>query len=146
MKLGRHRGKRSAAWPDTGARHRTAPAQSRRHSDEMAGSGGPRRRPDPVRRRPAGWFGPRCRWAAKRLRTITGLTGFDLEREYLSDRRLPWVGLLLWALAGAGLFVSLLMQPNELVREPRLAAREAIEAQPSTGASSMLGQVGKSRL
>jgi hypothetical protein len=39
------------------------------------------------------------------------------------------LGLLLWALACAGLFVSLVMQADEFDREPRLAAREVAQAQ-----------------
>jgi hypothetical protein len=39
---------------------------------------------------------------------------------------MPWLGLLLWALACVGLCVSLLMDAGELDREPRLAARDQV--------------------
>jgi hypothetical protein len=145
MKLGRHHEKRISALPRADVRHRTAGLQAREHTGEMPGSGGPHRQPDSVSRRQAGWLRRRCRWVAARLRTATGVTGSDVEREDRSDQRTPWLGLLLWALACVGLIVSLLMQVDELDDEPRLAAREAIEAQPATGAENMLDHVGKSR-
>jgi hypothetical protein len=111
---------------------------------EIAGSGGRHRPPHPVSQRPVDWFRRRCRWAAARLRTATGVTGFDPGRD--ADQRTPWLGLLLWALASAGLFVSLLMQADELDHEPRLAAHEAIAPEQPRSAFSLPAQVGKGRL
>jgi hypothetical protein len=49
------------------------------------------------------------------------------------DQPLPWLGLLIWALACFGLFVSLLMQSTDLNREPRFAARDAVSVQIPIG-------------
>jgi hypothetical protein len=66
--------------------------------------------------------------AAAWIRTSTGVTGPALV-ERRADQPTPWLGLLIWALACAGLFVSLLMQSPDLNREPRLAARDAVRVQ-----------------
>ena len=76
-----------------------------------------------------GWFRPRCRWAAARIRTATGVKGPDLGRERLADQRTPWVGLVLWAIACAGLLVSLLTQHDELRRDRQVAENETIQVQ-----------------
>jgi hypothetical protein len=76
-----------------------------------------------------GWFRPRCRWAAARIRTATGVKGPDLGRERIADQRTPWVGLLLWAIACAGLLVSLLTQHDELRRDRQVAANETIRVE-----------------
>jgi len=66
--------------------------------------------------------------AAARIRTSTGVTRPALVQERRADQPTPWLGLLLWALACVGLFVSLLMQSEDLNREPRLAAGDAARA------------------
>lgn len=111
------------------------------HASETSSSGG--RHP----RGPVGWLRRRCRWAAARLRTATGVTRFALASEHRAERRPPWLGLLLWALACVGLFVSLLMQADDLDRRPRLAAWEVTQAQgpivPSAFVSGELYRVGR---
>ena len=91
----------------------------------------------------AGRFRRRCRWLAARIRIAAGVTGFHLKPEYRSDTRTPWLGLLLWALACTGLFVSLLIDTDQLKREPRLAARETFRAEhsPMPGAFNLPRQV-----
>jgi hypothetical protein len=87
---------------------------------EVPGSGGRKRR---LRRGATGWLRRKCRLAAARIRTSSGVTKIALERESRAGQSTPWLGLLLWALACVGLFVSLLMDAGELDREQRLAAR-----------------------
>jgi hypothetical protein len=70
-----------------------------------------------------GWLRRKCRLAAARIRTSSGVTKDALERESRAYQSTPWLGLLLWALACLGLCVSLLMDAGELDREKRLAAR-----------------------
>jgi hypothetical protein len=103
------------------ARHRRPRPPS--HGGGTSGSGGRRRR-GPVR-----WLRCRGRRAATRLRAATGVTRSALEREHRADQRPPWLGLLLWALACVGLFVSLLMNADEVGRTPRLASREVVQAE-----------------
>jgi hypothetical protein len=91
-------------------------------ASEAAGSGNRKRRLSPRRRGAAGWLRHKCRVAAARIRTSSGVTEVALERESPAVHSMPWLGLLLWALACAGLFVSLLMDAGEFGREPRLAA------------------------
>jgi hypothetical protein len=137
-KMGRrHRNQMFATHAQT--RHRRP--RPRAHGSETSSSGG--RHPRGL----AGWLRRRCRWAAARLRTATGVTRFALERERRAEQRPPWLGLLLWALACVGLFVSLLMQAGDLDRRPRLAAREVTQAQrpivPSALVSGELDRVGR---
>ena len=103
-------------------RGRGAPGRSLSHEDSE------RRRP-----RAGGWLRRKCRWAAALIRTSTGVAGFALEQERRAAQPTPWLGLLLWALACAGLFVSLLIESEELAREPRLAAHTAVNAQSPIG-------------
>jgi hypothetical protein len=114
----------------------------------MAGSTAARRRATAARARRIGGFRPRCRWAAARIRTATGVKGPDLERDKLADQRTPWFGLLLWAIACAGLLVSLLMQHDELRRDPRTAANETIGVRHADAPRSLIltGQANASRL
>jgi hypothetical protein len=131
--MGRHRRNHIFAT-HAQARRRRAPPRS--HGSGTSGSGGRHRRG------PAGWLRGRCRWAAARLRTATGVTRFALESEHRAKQRTPWLGLLLWALACAGLFVSLLMQADELDRKPRLAAQELSQAQrPITAYAFVTGEL-----
>jgi hypothetical protein len=48
------------------------------------------------------------------------------------------LGLLLWALACVGLFLTLLMQADDLDRRPRLAAREVTQADRPTVPSAFV--------
>jgi hypothetical protein len=126
MKLGRQ-GKRNS-----GSAYATAPRRMSRSlpfSSEIAGSRAARWPANAARPRKMGWFRPRCRWAAARIRTATGVKGPDLGRERIADQRTPWVGLLLWAIACAGLLVSLLTQHDELRRDPQVAGNETIRVQ-----------------
>lgn len=127
QKMGRHHRNQLFATHAQPRHRRPAPTA---HRSETSSSGG--RQP----RSPAGWLRRRCRWAAARLRTATGVTRFALEREHRAEQRTPWLGLLLWALACVGLFVSLLMQAEDL----RAAAREVTQMQrPSVPYASALG-------
>jgi hypothetical protein len=49
------------------------------------------------------------------------------------EPRTPWLGLLLWAFACAGLLVSLIVERSAGIEQPRLAARavSAVELSPS---------------
>jgi hypothetical protein len=53
---------------------------------------------------------------AARIRISSGVTKSALELGYRADHPTPWLGLLIWALACAGLFVSLLLESGELDR------------------------------
>jgi hypothetical protein len=46
---------------------------------------------------------------------------------------MPWLGLLLWALACAALVVSLIMRPGDLERDRRVAAHSEPRAPVSEG-------------
>lgn len=128
--MGRHHRNHIFATHAQARRRRPRPKS---HGSGTSGSGG--RHP----RGPAGWLRRRCRWTAARLRTATGVTRF--ASEHRADQRTPWLGLLLWALACAGLFVSLVMQADELDREPRLAARELAQAQRPIAPSFVTGDL-----
>jgi hypothetical protein len=95
----------------------------KRRGTEAPGSGGRQRRLSRGRWRATGWLRRKCRLAAARIRTSSGVTEVALEQGYRAHQSTPWLGLLLWALACVGLFVSLLMDAGELDREQRLAAR-----------------------
>jgi hypothetical protein len=58
-----------------------------------------------------------CARLAERIRESAGVTSDQ------SAAGTPWLGLLLWFFACAGLFVSLTMRPAELDRDHRVAAR-----------------------
>lgn len=125
MKLGQ--GKRNSGSAYATAQCRRSRSRSLPSSGEIAGLA--RRPANAARSRRMGWFRPRCRWAAARIRTATGVKGPDLGRERLTDQRAPWVGLLLWAIACAGLLVSLLTQHDELRRDRQVAESETIQVQ-----------------
>jgi hypothetical protein len=144
MRLGRRHEKRISPLPCLEARHRASQRQSLRHLCELAGSGRPHPKPDAVSRRPTGGFDRGCRWAAARLRAIAGVAGFDREGERRSDQHTPWLGLLVWALAGVGLVVSLFLRTDDL--DPRLAAPDALAAGQAAGALDGAASVGRSRL
>jgi hypothetical protein len=55
------------------------------------------------------WLRRKWRLTAARIRTSSGVTQLDLGPGSRMAHRMPWLGLLLWALACAGLFVSLLV-------------------------------------
>jgi hypothetical protein len=101
---------------------------------------------DAVSRRPTSGFDRGCRSAAARLRAIAGVAGFDREGDRRSDQYTPWLGLLVWALAGVGLVVSLFLRTDDLDPAPRLAARDALAAGHATGALDGAASVGRSRL
>ena len=129
MKMHRHHRSRTRLSRADARRHRPpqlrrgrgAPVPALPHEDGERQHAGAR-----------GWLRRTCRLAAERLRTSTGVTGSALEPERRAAQPTPWLGLLLWALACTGLFVSLLIE-GELAREPRLAARDAASAQSPIG-------------
>jgi hypothetical protein len=77
-------------------------------------------------RRPA-FFRQRCARAAAQIRSSAGVTTYDAGHGGRVERRLPWLRLLLWGLACAGLFVSLVMRAEDLDRDHRLAARDTLQ-------------------
>jgi hypothetical protein len=75
----------------------------------------------------ANFLGRRFARLGERIRASSGVAVGDPA----SDQRAagtPWLGLMLWLFACAGLFVSLIMQPHDLERDHRVAARSS--AQP----------------
>jgi hypothetical protein len=62
-----------------------------------------------------------CARLAARIRESAGVTSEQ------SAAGTPWLGLLLWFFACAGLFVSLTMRPAELDRGHRVAARSPVQ-------------------
>jgi hypothetical protein len=129
MMLGRGHGKRFSAVAFADAERRRPRLRS--HSPAGEGAVAPPWRPGSGRRHSVGRFLSRCRWAAARIRSATGVRGPDLGRELISEQRTPWLGLLLWAIACAGLLLSLLTKNDGLDHEPRLAAREIVMIQHS---------------
>jgi hypothetical protein len=97
----------------------------------------------PMRKRGTAGLGRRRTGAGRQVRedAVAGApsAGFAAEvdgrqracapRPGSRDQRPPWLGLLLWALACVGLFVSLLMNADEVGRTPRLASREVVQAE-----------------
>jgi hypothetical protein len=68
-----------------------------------------------------------CARLAERIRASAGVTiGDDTSDQRAAGT--PWLGLMLWFCACAGLFVSLIVGPDELERDHRVAARSS--AQP----------------
>jgi hypothetical protein len=68
---------------------------------------------------------------AARVRTSTGSRNRRSSGVTAGITPTQWLGLLIWAMACAGLLVSLLMESEELDRKPRLATR-AIQVQAPT--------------
>jgi hypothetical protein len=145
MRLGRRHEKRVSPLPCVEARHRTSQRQSFRRLCELAGAGSADPKPDAVSRDPSGRLRRGGRWAAARLRATAGVAGFDLEGDHRPDQHTPWLGLLVWALAGVGLVVSLLLRADDLDSASALAARDAA-AGHATGALDPAASVGQSRL
>ena len=118
MELGRLQEKRVSAGC-TGSRNHEAGTAAHLPGEAMKD----RHRPGGRRRRQPGTVLRRSwRRASWRLRVATGVTTSALDRERAAELRTPWLGLLLWAVACAGLFTSLLAERFEPAGEPRLAA------------------------
>ena len=131
MKFGRQREKIAPSpWV---ARRRTSRSSLGRFG-ARPGSGRSQPIPQAAGRPPPDRFRRGRRWAAARLRAVTGVTGFDLERGHHLDQRIPWLGLLLWALAGASLVVSLFLRPDPLEREPGRVAGQTVAADQTRAA------------
>jgi hypothetical protein len=77
------------------------------------------------------FFRKRCERIAERIRISVGATDRNASRGRLATTGSLWPRLVLWVIACSGLFLSLLLQPNEFDRESRLATRELVEAQRS---------------
>jgi hypothetical protein len=76
----------------------------------------------------ANFLGRRFARLGERIRASSGVAVGDPA----SDQRAagtPWLGLMLWLFACAGLFVSLIMQPHDLERDHRVAARSSAQPQ-----------------
>jgi hypothetical protein len=71
---------------------------------------------------------------AERIRASTGVTAGPKQR---AAAGMPWLGLLLWALACAGLFVSLMTRTDDLDRDRRVAAHSEAKASISAPAYPM---------
>jgi hypothetical protein len=84
-----------------------------------------------VPERTAGLFRQRCARLAAHIRRSTELMGGDARPGQRAVRRVPWLGLLFWAFACAALFVSLVMRPDDLDRDRRVAGRAAASEQIS---------------
>jgi hypothetical protein len=74
-------------------------------------------------------FGQTCESAAERIRISARLTGRDIRGEQPAIRSMLWLPLLLWALGCAGLFVSVLLQTNDLDLDPGMAAGEVVNSE-----------------
>lgn len=59
---------------------------------------------------------------AAQVRASTGVTAEVLDRGASVPGSVPWLGLVLWALACGGLFVSLVLRPPELWADASRAA------------------------
>lgn len=92
------------------------------YDSSLARPWGPSPAPDPVRGRDAAdwprqlWATrPRRRWAlvAAQMRRSVGVSADVVERRsgVSSAGGIPWLGLVLWAVACGGLFVSLVLRP-----------------------------------
>jgi type VI protein secretion system component VasF len=77
-----------------------------------------------VRRRTATFLGRRGATVAESNGSST-VTGSDAGREQQAAVGVPWLGLLVWVFACAALFVTLIMRPNDLERDRRVAASSA---------------------
>ena len=76
----------------------------------------------------ANFLGRGCARLGERIRASSGVAVGDAA----SDQRAagtPWLRLMLWFFACAGLFVSLIMQPHDLERDHRVAARSSAQPQ-----------------
>lgn len=130
MELGRLQ-ERRVAGVSAGAPNSSVSAPSERFGNAVDG-GRAYRRGDHRGRRTGVALRRRWRRAATRLRIATGVTNCAPARRPPSEARTPWLGLLLWGIACAGLFASLIMARVEPDHEPRLAAGIAPAARPST--------------
>jgi hypothetical protein len=91
----------------------------------------------PVRRPAANLLRHGCAKVAERIRASTGVTAGEAGPKQRAATAMPWLGLLLWALACAGLFVSLMMRPDNVDRDRRVAARSEAKASISAPANPM---------
>jgi hypothetical protein len=85
----------------------------------------------PARRPGVGFLRQGCARLAERIRVSAGVTTGDAPPEQRAVTGTPWLGLLLWFAACAGLFVSLSIRPDNT---DRYAARSSSEA-PIAGRS-----------
>jgi IS5 family transposase len=81
-----------------------------------------------VRHPAAGFLQQACARLAERIRVSAGVTAGDATSEQRAVTRTPWLGLLLWFCACAGLSVSLIMRPDDPERGHRVVARNAAQA------------------
>ena len=77
----------------------------------------------PVRRPAANLLRHGCAKVAERIRASMGVTAGEAGPRQRAATAMPWLGLLLWALACAGLFVSLIMRTDDPDRDRRVAVR-----------------------
>jgi hypothetical protein len=96
----------------------------------------------PVRRPAANLLQHGCASLAERIRASTGVSAGDTTSEKGTAADTPWLGLLLWFFACAALFVSLIMRPDDLDRDRRVAARGDTVAPISDHLSGMRGLTG----
>jgi hypothetical protein len=81
----------------------------------------------PVGRPAASLLRHGCARLAERIRVSAGVTAGDATSEQRAVTRTPWLGLLLWFCACAGLFVSLIMRPDDPERGHRVVAGNAAQ-------------------
>jgi hypothetical protein len=97
----------------------------------------------PVRRPAANLLRHGCAKMAERIRASTGITAGEAGPKQRAATAMPWLGLLLWALACAGLFVSLIMRTDDRDRDRRVAVRSAAKASISAPAYPMRAVIGQ---
>jgi hypothetical protein len=84
-----------------------------------------------VRQRTAALLRQRCARLGAWIKTSTEVMGGHARPEQRAARRVPWLGLVLWVCACAALFASLIMHPDGLDRDRRVAARTEVKEQSS---------------
>ena len=109
---------------------------------------GPPGRQDRASQRPAAnLLRHGCAKVAERIRASMGVTAGEAGPRQRAATAMPWVGLLLWALACAALFVSLIMRTDDLDRDRRVAVRgegKASISAPAYPMRAVMGQAGGS--
>jgi hypothetical protein len=87
----------------------------------------------PVRRPAVGFLRQGGARLAERIRVSAGVMTGDAASEQRAVTGTPWLGLLLWFAACAGLFVSLSIRPDNIERTHRFAAHSSSEASIAGG-------------
>jgi hypothetical protein len=78
-----------------------------------------------IRQHRAGFWRQSRATIAACMRTFVGVMGGAATPRQGATKGVPWLGLLLWAFACVGLFVSLIMRADDIDHDRRVAARSA---------------------